>query len=94
MGGNSYILWEQCSLLSDKGWASWWDPPGSPGPTMEPTPYVRGGSMAPKAPKFFSVMGGRDNVWLRSKDNLTDFGEEGDKESEVGVRYMRRPLHA
>ena len=50
--------------------------------------------MAPKAPKFFPVMGGRGNVWLRSKDNLTDFGEEGDKESEVGVRYMRRPLHA
>ena len=61
---------------------------------MGPTPHVRGGSIALGALKFFPVMGGRDNVWLRGKDNLTDFGEEGDKESEVGVRYMRRPLHA
>ena len=50
--------------------------------------------MALEAPKFFPVMGGRENAWLRGKDNLTDFGLEGDKESEVGVRYMRRPLHA
>ena len=88
MGGNSYRLWEQCSLLSHKRWAPWWDP------RVGPTPHVRGGSVALEAPKFFPVMGGRDNVWLRGKDNLMDFGEEGDKESEVGVRYMRRPLHA
>ena len=45
--GNSYMLREQYFLLSHEGWATWWNP------RMEPTPHVRGGSIAPGAPKFF-----------------------------------------
>ena len=44
---NSYILRKQCSLLSHEGWALWWDT------CVRPTPHVRGGSIAPEAPKFF-----------------------------------------
>ena len=43
------MLREQCSLLSHKGWAPWWDL------HVEPTPHVRGGSITPRAPKYFPV---------------------------------------
>ena len=43
------MLQKQCSLLSHRGWVPWWDL------HVEPTSNVRGGSIAPGAPKYFPV---------------------------------------
>ena len=46
---NSYMLQEQCFLLSHGRWVPWWDP------CVRPTLHVRGGSIDPKALKFFPM---------------------------------------
>ena len=60
--GNSYMLWEQCSLLSHEGWVPWWDS------RVGLTPHVRGGSIALGAPKFFPFDSIEERVVCQNSD--------------------------